>query len=151
MRLRITRPPCEIEFCSPRNWVQRNACDAFRIARRSALKPRTTWPHLAPLGPASPRLTPPRHTRPTGAPRFFPFHRILLPRISSLAAEADGVPQLVLGAPIGREVAPTLPPSQITLTDCCATLSEEGQKVTEGSFGFFSTPMTAADFKGKLA
>eukprot|EP00326_Haptolina_ericina_P040998 CAMPEP_0181242432 /NCGR_PEP_ID=MMETSP1096-20121128/41682_1 /TAXON_ID=156174 ORGANISM="Chrysochromulina ericina, Strain CCMP281" /NCGR_SAMPLE_ID=MMETSP1096 /ASSEMBLY_ACC=CAM_ASM_000453 /LENGTH=263 /DNA_ID=CAMNT_0023338631 /DNA_START=26 /DNA_END=817 /DNA_ORIENTATION=- len=39
----------------------------------------------------------------------------------------------------------------ITLTDCCATLSEEGQKVTEGSFGFFSTPMTAADFKGKLA
>jgi len=39
----------------------------------------------------------------------------------------------------------------ITLTDCCATTGEEGQKVTEGSYGMFSTPLTAADFSAKLA
>merc|ERR1719217_1945110 len=34
----------------------------------------------------------------------------------------------------------------ITATDCCATLSEEGQKAaTEGTFGMFSQPMSAAD------
>merc|ERR1719482_76722 len=39
----------------------------------------------------------------------------------------------------------------ITLTDCCATTGAEGQAVTGGSFGMFSTPMTAEDFKAKLA
>lgn len=39
----------------------------------------------------------------------------------------------------------------ITLTDCCATTGDEGQAVTGGSFGMFSTPMTAEDFKAKLA
>merc|ERR1719473_2583076 len=35
----------------------------------------------------------------------------------------------------------------ITLTDCCATTSEEGQSAaTGGTFGMFSTPMSAADF-----
>lgn len=39
----------------------------------------------------------------------------------------------------------------VTLTDCMATQSMEGQKAaTEGTFGMFSTPMTAADFKTKL-
>merc|ERR1712193_395470 len=38
----------------------------------------------------------------------------------------------------------------ITLTDCCATTSDEGQAVTGGSFGFFSTPMTAEEFMAKL-
>ncbi|KAL1525095.1 hypothetical protein AB1Y20_019967 [Prymnesium parvum] len=38
----------------------------------------------------------------------------------------------------------------ITLIDCCATTSEDGQKVTENSFGMFSTPMTASDFTAKL-
>jgi len=39
----------------------------------------------------------------------------------------------------------------ITLTDCCATTGEEGQKVTGGSYGMFSTPMTAEEFMAKLA
>merc|ERR1719231_698838 len=35
----------------------------------------------------------------------------------------------------------------VTLTDCCATTSEEGQSAaTGGTFGMFSTPMSAADF-----
>jgi len=39
----------------------------------------------------------------------------------------------------------------ITLTDCCATTSEEGQKgATGGTFGMFSTPMTADEFLAKL-
>ena len=39
----------------------------------------------------------------------------------------------------------------ITLTDCCATTSAEGHKgATEGTFGLFSSPMTAADFLAKL-
>ena len=39
----------------------------------------------------------------------------------------------------------------VTLTDCCAALSQEGQKAaTEGTFGLFSTPMSASDFKAKL-
>jgi len=39
----------------------------------------------------------------------------------------------------------------VTLTDCCATTSEEGQKAaTTGTFTFFSTPMTAADFQAEL-
>jgi len=39
----------------------------------------------------------------------------------------------------------------VTVTDCCATLSEEGQKgATEGTFGMFSTPMTAADLTAKI-
>merc|ERR1711998_97683 len=38
----------------------------------------------------------------------------------------------------------------VTVTDCCATTSTEGQKgATEGTFGMFSTPMTAADFRAK--
>merc|ERR1719238_2502488 len=39
----------------------------------------------------------------------------------------------------------------ITVTDCCATLSEEGQSAaTGGTFGMFSTPTTAADLTTKL-
>jgi len=39
----------------------------------------------------------------------------------------------------------------ITLTDCVATMSEEGLKAaTEGTYGFFSQPMKAEDFKAKL-
>ena len=39
----------------------------------------------------------------------------------------------------------------ITVTDCCATLSEEAQKAsTEGTFGMFSVPLTAADVTAKL-
>merc|ERR1711998_701376 len=40
----------------------------------------------------------------------------------------------------------------ITLTDCCATTSEEGHAgATGGTFGMFSQPMNAADFTAKLA
>merc|ERR1711998_587570 len=40
----------------------------------------------------------------------------------------------------------------ITLTDCCATTSEEGHSAaTGGTFGMFSTPMSAADFQAKLS
>jgi len=39
----------------------------------------------------------------------------------------------------------------VTLTDCVATTTEEGQKAaTEGTYGFFSQPMTAEQFKAKL-
>jgi len=39
----------------------------------------------------------------------------------------------------------------ITITDCCATTSEEGQSgAAGGTFGMFSQPMTAADFVAKL-
>ena len=39
----------------------------------------------------------------------------------------------------------------ITLTDCCATTSADGHKgATEGTFGLFSTPMTAEAFLAKL-
>jgi nicotinamidase-related amidase len=39
----------------------------------------------------------------------------------------------------------------VTLTDCMATTSSEGHKAaTGGTFGMFSTPMTAEEFKGKL-
>merc|ERR1712190_325779 len=39
----------------------------------------------------------------------------------------------------------------ITLTDCMAATSLEGQKAaTEGTFGMFSQPMTAADFCEKI-
>lgn len=39
----------------------------------------------------------------------------------------------------------------ITLTDCCATTSEDGQKgAAEGTFGMFSKPMTAEDFTKEL-
>merc|ERR1712048_895088 len=40
----------------------------------------------------------------------------------------------------------------VTLTDCTATTSMEGQKAAvEGTFGMFSTPMCATDLVGKLA
>jgi nicotinamidase-related amidase len=39
----------------------------------------------------------------------------------------------------------------ITLTDCCATTSDEGHAAaTGGTFGMFSTPMTADDFQAAL-
>ena len=39
----------------------------------------------------------------------------------------------------------------VTLTDCCATTSAEGQAgATGGTFGMFSDPMTADDFVTKL-
>merc|ERR1711998_213205 len=39
----------------------------------------------------------------------------------------------------------------VTLTDCCATTSAEGHAAaTGGTFGVFSTPMTASDFQAKL-
>ena len=39
----------------------------------------------------------------------------------------------------------------VTLTDCCATTSEEGHAAaTTGTFGMFSAPMTAADFAAKM-
>ena len=41
--------------------------------------------------------------------------------------------------------------TQVTLTDCCATTSAEGQAgATGGTFGMFSDPMTADDFVAKL-
>merc|ERR1711898_36248 len=39
----------------------------------------------------------------------------------------------------------------VTLTDAMATTSAEGQAVTSGSFGMFSTPMTVAEYEAKLA
>merc|ERR1712139_190748 len=39
----------------------------------------------------------------------------------------------------------------VTLTDAMATTSPEGQAVTAGSFGMFSTPMTVAEYEAKLA
>merc|ERR1719378_1149122 len=40
----------------------------------------------------------------------------------------------------------------VTLTDCCATTSEEGHAAaTAGTFGMFSSPMSAADFAAKLS
>merc|ERR1712003_391663 len=39
----------------------------------------------------------------------------------------------------------------VTLTDCTATTSKEGQKAaTEGTFGMFSLPMTSSTFMEKL-
>merc|ERR1719316_2126999 len=39
----------------------------------------------------------------------------------------------------------------VTLTDCTATTSKDGQKAaTEGTYGMFSAPMASADFIGKL-
>ncbi|KAJ1459268.1 Isochorismatase-like protein [Pelagophyceae sp. CCMP2097] len=39
----------------------------------------------------------------------------------------------------------------ITLTDCCATTSIDGHSAaTGGTFGLFSTPMTAAEFQAQL-
>ena len=39
----------------------------------------------------------------------------------------------------------------VTLTDCCATTSAEGQAgATGGTFGMCSDPMTADDFVAKL-
>eukprot|EP00617_Octactis_speculum_P027028 CAMPEP_0185748202 /NCGR_PEP_ID=MMETSP1174-20130828/6872_1 /TAXON_ID=35687 /ORGANISM="Dictyocha speculum, Strain CCMP1381" /LENGTH=233 /DNA_ID=CAMNT_0028423745 /DNA_START=35 /DNA_END=736 /DNA_ORIENTATION=- len=39
----------------------------------------------------------------------------------------------------------------ITLKDCTATTTPEGQTAaTEGTYGFFSTPMTAAEFEAKM-
>jgi nicotinamidase-related amidase len=39
----------------------------------------------------------------------------------------------------------------VTLTDCCATTSVDGQKcATEGTFGMFSKPMIASDFIAEL-
>merc|ERR1712003_12726 len=39
----------------------------------------------------------------------------------------------------------------ITLSDCTATTSKEGQKAAvEGTYGMFSTPMSAAEFIVKL-
>ena len=40
----------------------------------------------------------------------------------------------------------------VTLTDCTATTTEEGQKAaTTGTFGWFSLPMTADELKEMLA
>ena len=40
----------------------------------------------------------------------------------------------------------------ITLSDCCAATSEEGQKAAiEGTFGMFSKTMTAEEFKAELS
>ena len=53
-------------------------------------------------------------------------------------------------------IAATPPPAcagfnTVTLTDCCATTSAEGQAgATGGTFGMFSDPMTADDFVAKL-
>merc|ERR1719497_114294 len=39
----------------------------------------------------------------------------------------------------------------VTLTDCTAATSKEGQKAAiEGTYGMFSTPMSAADFVAKF-
>ena len=38
----------------------------------------------------------------------------------------------------------------ITLIDACATTSPEGQAVTGGSYGMFSTPMTVAEYESSL-
>ena len=39
----------------------------------------------------------------------------------------------------------------VTITDGCATTSAEGHKAaTEGTFGMFSSPMTAEEFLAKL-
>jgi len=40
----------------------------------------------------------------------------------------------------------------VTLTDCCATTSDEGQSAaTGGTYGMFSSPMSADEFSEKLA
>merc|ERR1712159_214207 len=40
----------------------------------------------------------------------------------------------------------------LTLTDCCATTSEEGHAAaTKGTFGMFSSPISAAEFAETLA
>merc|ERR1719392_566454 len=40
----------------------------------------------------------------------------------------------------------------VTLTDCCATVAQEGHDAaTTGTFGMFSSPMSAADFATKLS
>merc|ERR1711918_178119 len=40
----------------------------------------------------------------------------------------------------------------VTLTDCCATVSEEGHKAAvDGTFGMFSTPMTVEAFGATIA
>merc|ERR1711871_1477864 len=39
----------------------------------------------------------------------------------------------------------------ITLTDGTATTSAEGQAVTNGSYGMFSTPMTVAEYEQLIA
>merc|ERR1712060_897507 len=39
----------------------------------------------------------------------------------------------------------------VTLTDCCAATSSDGQKgAAEGTFGMFSQPMTAKEFTDNL-
>merc|ERR1712196_670844 len=38
----------------------------------------------------------------------------------------------------------------VTLTDACATTSAEGQAVTGGSYGMFSTPMTVDEYSAML-
>ena len=39
----------------------------------------------------------------------------------------------------------------ITITDCMAATSQEGQDAaTKGTFGMFSKPITAAEFKAEL-
>merc|ERR1719482_976430 len=39
----------------------------------------------------------------------------------------------------------------LTVTDCCATTSEDGQKAAiGGTFGMFSTPLTAEELTAKL-
>ena len=53
-------------------------------------------------------------------------------------------------------IAATPPPAcagfnTVTLTDCCATTSAEGQAgATEGTFGMFSSPMTGEEFLKKI-
>ena len=69
----------------------------------------------------------------------------MLERSAKLADEAQD------DAKIHRTRREILISTQVTLTDCCATTSAEGQAgATGGTFGMFSDPMTADDFVAKL-
>lgn len=53
---------------------------------------------------------------------------------------------------MASRVVPVAGDQLITLIDCVATMTEEGQKqATTGTFGWFSSPMTSDEFKEKLA
>jgi hypothetical protein len=73
---------------------------------------------------------------------------------TALLLDADGVRERYVKS--HNAIAATPPPAcagfnTVTLTDCCATTSAEGQAgATGGTFGMFSDPMTADDFVAKL-
>ena len=78
----------------------------------------------------------------TGAPRRPAFAIIIRQR---------PMPNPAAVTPSPRHHRPRAGFNTVTLTDCCATTSAEGQAgATGGTFGMFSDPMTADDFVAKL-